>query len=388
MNLSYWEYNSFFKDIDVAIVGSGIVGLSAALHLKEQNEKLKVVVFERGFLPSGASTKNAGFACFGSVSELLSDLNHLSEQDVFTIVEKRWKGLQKLRNRIGDKNLNYQSFGGYELFKQQDESIYYKCLDQLESFNQLLKEITGEKSVYQVSDQKIKSFGLSRVDHLIENTLEGQLDTGSMIKHLIQLARSKDIDIINGISIEEIKEDESSVNLLTIDGDIIKAKQVIVATNGFARKLLPNQKVIPARNQVLVTTPIDNLQLKGCFHYDEGFIYCRNIGNRVLIGGARNQDAKNETTSEFGLTNKITEHLHQFLKETVLSNTNYQIEHQWSGIMGVGASKDPIVKAVSPNIYVAIRLGGMGVAIGSLVGEDVANLLLKKYNQYTPQSNL
>lgn len=378
MNLSYWEYNSFFKDIDVAIIGSGIVGLNAALHLKDQNDKLKVVVFERGFLPSGASTKNAGFACFGSLSELLSDLDKRPIYDVFKIVKKRWKGLQKLRDRIGDKNLNYKAFGGYELFKLQDMDSYQNCIDNIKKINEVTCSITGTRSVYQLSDQKIKSFGLTNTNHLIENTLEGQIDTGSMIKNLIQLARSKGIEIVNGITIDHINEDHNSLELVTADEDVINAKQVIVTTNGFARKLLPNQKVTPARNQVMVTSPIEELKLKGCFHYDEGFIYFRNIGNRVLIGGARNQDVENETTSDFGLTDKITEHLQLFLKETVLTNSNYKIDYKWSGIMGIGDSKNPIVKEVSPNIFIAVRLGGMGVAIGSIIGEEVADLVLKK----------
>ena len=72
-NLSYWEQNTWLNDIDVAVVGSGIVGLCCAIRLKERFPEKKIVVFERGQLPSGASTKNAGFACFGSTSELLDD---------------------------------------------------------------------------------------------------------------------------------------------------------------------------------------------------------------------------------------------------------------------------------------------------------------------------
>src|SRR6185312_8405304 len=73
-SFSYWERTAFVDHADVIIIGSGIVGLSAALHLKRQRPDLKVTVLERGFLPSGASTKNAGFACFGSLSEQLSYL--------------------------------------------------------------------------------------------------------------------------------------------------------------------------------------------------------------------------------------------------------------------------------------------------------------------------
>ena len=80
MNLSYWEYTSWFSNIDYAIVGSGIVGLCCALRLRERFPDAKILILERGALPQGASTKNAGFACFGSISEILDDLKKLHIQ--------------------------------------------------------------------------------------------------------------------------------------------------------------------------------------------------------------------------------------------------------------------------------------------------------------------
>lgn len=69
-HLSYWEKVNFYRP-DIIIVGSGIVGLTAAIAIKKQQPNISVTILERGFLPSGASTKNAGFACFGSISELI-----------------------------------------------------------------------------------------------------------------------------------------------------------------------------------------------------------------------------------------------------------------------------------------------------------------------------
>ena len=89
MKLSYWEKKSWFTNIDFCIVGSGIVGLSCALELKKMYPQSKVLVLERGILPQGASTKNAGFACFGSMSEILSDLKHHTEKEVFDLVKQR-----------------------------------------------------------------------------------------------------------------------------------------------------------------------------------------------------------------------------------------------------------------------------------------------------------
>lgn len=74
MQLSYWEKEQYFRGNDLVVVGSGIVGLNAAIEYKLKYPRQKVLVLERGILPLGASTKNAGFACFGSVSELNDDL--------------------------------------------------------------------------------------------------------------------------------------------------------------------------------------------------------------------------------------------------------------------------------------------------------------------------
>ena len=121
MQLSYWEQTTFFENIDVIVIGSGIVGLTTAIELKTKSPKLKVVVLEKGSLPSGASTKNAGFACFGSISELTDDLEQLGLNDLLKLVEMRWKGLQRLRKRIGDKALGFKAFGGYELFLKNED---------------------------------------------------------------------------------------------------------------------------------------------------------------------------------------------------------------------------------------------------------------------------
>src|SRR5690554_7712455 len=120
MNLSYWEYKSWFTNVDYTIVGSGIVGLNCALHLKRRFPESKILVLEKGMLPQGASTKNAGFACFGSLSEVLDDLKHHSEAEVVSLVERRWNGLKMLRNSLGDTSIGFKNYGGYELFFEND----------------------------------------------------------------------------------------------------------------------------------------------------------------------------------------------------------------------------------------------------------------------------
>jgi len=373
MNLSFWERNTFFSDMDVVVIGSGIVGLNAALALKKKNRQLRVIVLERGMLPSGASSKNAGFACFGSPSELLEDLKNTSENEVFRLVEKRWKGLLKLRKTLGDKTIDLHNWGGYEVFDSSKR--FSECNARLSYLNKHIAPIIGKRNVYQDAGKKIKSFGFKNIRHMILNTAESQIDTGKMIAALISKARSSGIEIMNGFEVREINDTGKNVSIISANGIRINARRVIIATNGFARQFLPGYAVEPARAQVLITSPIANLKLKGTFHYDNGYYYFRNIGDRVLFGGGRNLDLKRENTSEFGLTSLVQEKLEELLKTTILPGQKYSIDMRWSGIMGVGPEKKSIVEPVSKTIFCAVRMGGMGVAIGSLVGEEAAQLV-------------
>lgn len=367
--VSYWERESFLEKRDYIIVGSGIVGLTCALELKQLNPQASITILEKGFLPAGASTKNAGFTCFGSPSELLDDLNHLNAEDVFKLVENRVNGLAKLRRIVGDRNMEYKEYGSYELFK--DTELYHKCIDNLEYLNKQLKPIFNQNT-FEVFT-KPKDFGLAKESLLIKNVFEGQLNTGLMMKNLITLATKAGVEILNGFTVANIAKINEGWKVLGKQTSI-ETKKLILCNNAFASKLLPELDVKPARAQVLITKPIKNLKIKGCFHMDRGYYYFRNVANRVLLGGGRNLDFKAEETFEMSTSIKIQEHLKALLKTKILPNQEFEIEHSWSGIMGMGNSKTTLLKQLDESLFCAIRLGGMGVALGTDVGQKVANL--------------
>ena len=370
MNLSYWEIKSWLSNIDYCIVGSGIVGLSCALNLKKRFPYAKILILEKGVLPQGASTKNAGFACFGSLSEILDDLDTHSEEEVFNLIKKRLEGLKLLRQTVGDKALNYQQLGGYELFTETDTELFDSCLSKKEDINKLLKPIFRD-AVFGLKDNIFNYRNIK--EQYLFNQFEGQLDTGSMMEAFLQKVQSEGIKILNNIEVEGYSETGYSVKIQT-NMCQLSASKLIVATNGFASQLI-NKPVKPARAQVLITKPIKNLNIKGTFHLNKGYYYFRNIDNRILLGGGRHLDFKGEETTELKQTIRIQNKLEALLKTIILPDSIVKIEHSWSGIMGVGNQKKAIVQQLSNNVYCGVRLGGMGVAIGSSIGEELANLL-------------
>jgi gamma-glutamylputrescine oxidase len=377
MNLSYWERTSFFEDSDYCVIGAGIVGLFAALHLKEQNPEAKVLVLERSMIPDGASTKNAGFACFGSLSELIEQKKKSSEEELCNLVAKRWAGLNKLRRVLGDEAIEFNNWGGYELFTAKDADVWQDCLKQLPYFNSILKNsIDGAEDIYQIADHKIETFGFQSVEHLIYNPYEAQIHSGKMMEALIKKCREKNVQIFFGAEVKKINQEEKIASI-ELNNFELKTKNVIVCTNAFATELLPALELEPGRGQVFVTNKIKNLKLKGTFHYDAGYFYFRNIDGRVLIGGGRNLNFEKEKTTAFGITQEVKNEITRLMNEVIIPNTDWHFEMEWSGIMAFGKELVPIVKQVSPNIFCAVRCNGMGVAIGSILAEEVANLALK-----------
>jgi glycine/D-amino acid oxidase-like deaminating enzyme len=370
MQLSYWEIKNWFANVDYTVVGSGIVGLHASLRLRERFPNSKIIVLEKGILPQGASTKNAGFACFGSLSEIIDDLKFHSEEEVINLIKKRWEGLKLLRKRIGDEKLDFKPFGGYELFLKEHESDYLECINKLPLINEILKPLF-KADVY---SKEIDRFGFNGIfESVIFNPFEGQIDTGNTMQELLKQAAANDILILNQQKVTSFNDNGTNVEVALGDFSF-KTQKLLFATNGFASELTKGD-VKPARAQVLITQPIPNLHLKGTFHFDKGYYYFRNFGDRILFGGGRNLDFQGEATDEFGETQLIQNHLEKLLKEVILPNQDFTIDHRWSGIMGLGASKNPIVEPNSKNVYCGVRLGGMGVAIGSLIGTELADLI-------------
>lgn len=370
-SLSYWERKSWFSGIDYCVVGSGIVGLNCALNLKLKYPKAKILLIEKGVLPQGASTKNAGFACFGSLSEILSDLDSHSEQEVFNLVEKRIKGLNLLIKTLGKRAMSYKNFGGFELFFNKDQSLYEDCYSKIDKVNTLLRGIYND-DIFSIYEHALGFKGV--LPQFVSNPYEAQIDTGQMMFNLLQKVQGLGVLIVNSSEVEFFSEDIAKVTLQLAGGIQTSTKHLFIATNAFSRQLL-DVDITPVRNQIIITKPIQNLKIKGTYHLDRGYFYFRNIDNRILLGGGRHLDTAKETTSDFGLTNSIQEKLEAILEDHILPNQNVEIDMRWSGILGIGNKKKPIVKSVSNRVHCAVRLGGMGVAIGSTLGKELAELV-------------
>ena len=377
MSLSYWEKNVWFNRLDLVVVGSGLVGLTTALFYKRHTPGSKVLVVERGLLPYGASTRNAGFACYGSPSELLDDLKQHTENEILERVRQRYLGFEKLLGLLGAEKLGYQATGGHELFREEDAEDRDASMEQISRLNELLDEVFPGAAFIHSKEDPNKKWGFQGFTDAIELPHEGQIDTGKCMQSLLQLCQAEGVLVLNNIEVRSVVDQGAKAELETNQG-IFHARQVAICTNGFAQQLLKEEVVVPARAQVFISEKISGLPFQGIFHVHKGYYYFRNVGDRLLMGGGRHLFRKEERSMEIQTTAKLQKHLQQFAERHILPDREWIVEDSWAGIMGFGShnEKGKLVKRIAPKVVCGVRLGGMGIAIGAHTGEQTAKLLL------------
>lgn len=366
MNFSYWEFDFYLKNIDFAIIGGGIVGMSSAYHLKRKFPNARIVVVERDFFSAGASSRNAGFACFGSPTEILSDAQVNGWESVLKTIQNRYMGLQALQDIIPMSKMDGCQNGGVEIFESHESDKFDSTMEQLPDLNCRVNDVLGF-SPYQ---KKSEPFGLTNIIGAIGIDREGMIHPGKMLAQWQKINRELGIEILYGLNIESV---DVASGAFQIRGRWIQPSRLVVCTNGLTPGLISGLGVIPARNQVLVTNEILEKPWNQTFHLREGYVYFRNVGRRVLIGGGRDLFRDQEATLLLEETENVKHYLHETIQR--LLGRKVEIEHHWSGIMGMGNSKGPIIQSLSEKTYVAVRMGGMGVAIGTWVGQELARIM-------------
>lgn len=373
MNFSFWEQDIFKPKYDCIIVGAGFSGLWLAYFLKKQKPEAAIAILERGTLPNGASTKNAGFACFGSPSELLENVKEIGWDKTLEMTQKRFEGIQIIQQHFGDV-IDYNPCGASELFTER--SIFEESLSQLEVLNKNLSAMVKNQNHFYEDTQIISESKFEGFQYAISNDAEASIHSGKLFYNLYKTLVGQDVKFFFGTEVENIDTSHKTAIIKTKNLGNFEAQHVCICTNAFSNLFLPTQNINPGRGQVLITKPIKNLPFNKTFHFDKGYFYFKNVGERVLFGGGRNLNFEGENTAEFGTTEMIISQLKQYLSNCILPNTHYEIDQIWSGIMAFNESKIPFSEIIKSNLSSSVAMNGMGVALAPYLSKELAEKLV------------
>ena len=367
---SFWEKRQYLGKYDVIIIGSGFTGLCAGITLLKSQPALRVAIIESAIIGTLASSRNAGFMCYGSPSELGTDLGNQSTANSLAMIRAKHKGMKLLLQFAGKRNIQFKKVAAYELLDKNAPATT-AALEHMDALNALFQEAIG---IPQYFSQTTKPHFADGFQDAIAFAYEGQLNPAATVYALTQLFRNLGGIHLNATTAQGLEKSEGHFEVPTNLG-MLQSKQVIVATNAFTSALIPSSQIQPKRAQVLLTSPITKMPYLGNFHMDFGYVYFRNVGNRLLLGGARNTNFESENSAKPEL-NPLIQSVLDTLLVKLLPHQNYTIEDRWAGIMGFDVKNRPQVRMLDSNLLLVAGMNGMGTALGPALGYEAANILL------------
>jgi gamma-glutamylputrescine oxidase len=335
--------------IDIAVIGAGITGCVCAGALASEGKRVRV--YDARGVGEGASGRNGGFALRGAAARYDVARETYGADAARALWRRTEDAVDRLESLAGDA---FRRTGSLRLAADVEERV----------------EIQGEYEALREDDFAVE--WREELPHLrpdfrgaIFHPTDGAVQPAAFVQRLANLA------VDAGVSFAEHRRIDSL--------DEIEAEQIVIATDGSGRGLLPelDEALWPARGQVIATTPISD-KLFECPHYARhGFDYWQQLRDgRIVLGGFRDFSILTEMTDDETTTEPIQDALDAFLVE--LLGELPEVTHRWAGIFGLTQDLLPLVGPVPGHdgVWVAAGYSGHGNVFGLLCGELVAGALL------------
>jgi glycine/D-amino acid oxidase-like deaminating enzyme len=336
--------------VDVAIVGGGITGCAAARVLAEGG--LRVRVHEARQIGSGASGRNGGFALGGGATRY--DIARETYGADRAREYWRWteRALDRMEELAGDA---LERPGSLRLAADEEERA------QIQSEYEALRE-DGFAAEWR---DELPPPLAGRFHGAIFHPRDGSLQPARFVRGLAAAAADAGAELVEHSRVESL--------------DSLDAEQVLIATDGYGRGLLPelDETIWPARGQVVATEPLAERLFDYPHYARQGFDYWQQLADgRIVLGGFRDFSIMSELTDEEETTSVIQDALSSFLRELV--GYDPPVAYRWAGIFGLTQDFLPLVGRVPARdgVWVAAGYSGHGNVLGLACGELVATAIL------------
>ena len=337
--------------VDVAIVGAGVTGCSAALRLAEAG--LRVRVHDARGVAEGASGRNGGFALPGGAARYDVARDTYGGEPAASYWRWTEEALDRLAELAGDA---LRRPGSYRLAADEEERegirLEYEALREDGFAAEWLEDVPGGAA--------------GRFHGAISHPGHGSIQPARFVRRLASLATAAGAEIREHDPVDDVKA--------------LAADRVLVATDGYGHGLVPElaDLIWPTRGQVIASEPLDRVLYDRPHYARQGFDYWQQLPDgRIVLGGFRDVSILDELTDVEETTPAIQSSLESFLHE--LAGEEVQVSHRWAGIFGLTQDMLPLVGPVpgrDGRVWIAGGYSGHGNVLGFACGKLVADALL------------
>ena len=362
------------SDTDIAIIGSGYTGLCAARVLRKNGAS--VTVFERNIIGWGASSRNGGMATPG----LKQGIQKIYKMYGSKLAHEFWKAsvdaIDLIEEIVDEHSIDcdWQRNGHASLATKPSHA------PRLKQYGSWLEKKFGHVQNYIPVNQIRDEIGSDAYHGALTDEISGGLHASKYVYGLATTVSNLGVQLCEQTDVLDIEKNDSNYfRLITSKGDV-RAKKVIIATNGYTDRLVPRLKplIFPVGSYIVVTEPLSEdlqniISPKKRMYYDSKWFlnYFRlTPDGRMLWGG------RNDLSTDLDLDDsakRLTRELYSILPDL----RDIPITHTWTGKLGITFDLMPHIGEKN-GIYYAFGYGGHGLSIATYLGTEIGLLLSGK----------
>ena len=353
MTHSPWQLPLAPREVDIAIVGGGVIGCAAAYALREADPSLRLAIVEAGRLGAGASGRNAGFVLLGTPGADPGSPDLQTRERARRLWEFGRENVRAIQDLDGSAfDLRWTGSlvaagGDDEAMRLRRQSEVLDGVDWLEPDG-----LHG----------RLHARGFAGGVFVHEG---GVLHPAKLVRHLAALSGAT---VLERMRVREIRRTGGEVILMG-ETDKLRAGRVVLCLGAYLPQLVPALAswVRPVRAQMFATEPLPPALDTPVYSHDGYFYLRQRADGRLLLGGARHLHRDEEVGYEDTTTPALQSSLAQYLRDHFPGLAEARPVRRWSGTMGFSPDGQPVVGEVPGLAGVIAATGftghGMGVAV-------------------------
>ena len=334
---------------DVAVVGGGVTGCSAALELARRG--FRVRLHEAREVAGGASGRNGGFVLRGAAAPYDVIAETVGRERALALWRWTEESIAELRDLAGDA---FRAVGSLRLAADEQERA---------ELRREWEALTADGLAADWIDEPGGRLA-GRYPAAVHHPTDGALQPARWVRRLAARAAAAGVDVRERSRVGSLAEAAAHV--------------VLVATDGYPSGLLGPLEglIVPTRGQMIATEPVPERLFETPHYGRHGFDYWHQTPDgRLLAGGFRDVALDSELTAEEETTEPIQQALEQLVAD--LAGRPLRVDARWAGIFGLVLDFLPVVGPVSgtDGLWVAGGYSGHGNVLGYACGKLVARAI-------------
>ncbi len=375
-----WAAPSAPRHVEVAVIGGGFTGLSAALHLAQDG--VEVAVLEADHPGFGASGRNGGFCCLGGAKAPHALLRkRFGEEGLRAWCQTERAAIDTAAGLISAYGIEADTHSEGETLLAHTPRAWASLKTDAETM----------PALYGVTPRLTPQEGLAAEGlggpfyGAMTTPLGFALNPRKYHAGLARAAQTKGATLHGHSPVTALRREGGKWNLSTPQATLT-ADRVILATNGYSSEDLPDWlrgRYMPVQSSVIVTEPLTEMQRAAAgwtsrqMAYDTRQLlhYFRLLpDNRFLFGMRGGLTAT--PRAQRAISARIRREFHAMFPAW----RDVTISHEWAGLVCLMARLTPFVGAVPdhPGLFAGMGFHGNGVAMGSHAGLMLADLVQGK----------